>query len=78
MTPDMAELLHRYRRLIRELDGQLVDLRAGAIRFFRGDVDATPEAIALAERQKADLQRLVDKYDPEGWTIVRDKLPKDG
>ncbi|MFN4177363.1 hypothetical protein [Phenylobacterium sp.] len=68
MTPAMAELLHRHRRTIAGLDDQIAALRSGAVRYLRGAVDATAEALERAERDRAALQALVDKHDPEGFT----------
>lgn len=68
MTPAQAELLSRYRRIIADLEEQIVLLETGAIRFLRGAHDATAEALERTKTQRAELGALVDKHDPEGFT----------
>jgi hypothetical protein len=55
-----ASLIERYKTLVVELDSQIADLKAGNIRFLRGAVDCTDEAIALAVRQREGLLQVIN------------------
>lgn len=67
-TEAMAAFLASHRAMIDDLDSQIADLESGAIRFLRGNLDATAEALAYAKRQRQGLQEIVDKHDPAGAT----------
>ena len=53
-------LIERYKSLVIELDSQIADLKAGNIRFLRGAVDCTDEAILLAVRQRDGLLQVIN------------------
>lgn len=55
-----AALIERYKDLVIELDSQIADLKTGSVRFLRGGVDCTDEAIALAERQREGLLQVIN------------------
>lgn len=60
-----ASLIERYKTLVTELDSQIADLRVGNIRFLRGNVDCTHEAIALAVRQREGLLQVISSTTTE-------------
>lgn len=52
--------------LVEELRSHLELLRSGRARFWKGLRDATPEAIALIERQLAALEYFVERETDAG------------
>lgn len=68
MSPALAELLHHHRRTVAELDQLLGMLRGGTIHTREGSEDTTADSIARVEEQKARLEELIAKHDPEGFT----------
>lgn len=70
LSEALVELLVRHRETILELRRQIALLEDGSIRFLRGNVDATEEALERARRQLADLESLVQRHDAEGVTKI--------
>jgi hypothetical protein len=68
ISPALAGLLESQRKTLASLHEQVEALESGAIRFLRGDADATPEAIDLAKCQIATLQAVLEHHDPDGLT----------
>ena len=71
MTPAQAELLHHHRRHVAALREHIELLETGAVRFLRGNVDATADAIARAAAHLETLEALIDRHDPDGDTVLR-------
>lgn len=61
MSDAKRRLLEIYREHLASLEVQLDDLRSGRLRFFRGDEDATADAIALAERQHKMICEVLER-----------------
>lgn len=76
LTPALAELLNRYRRLIVRQENEVRLMEAhlagrqeqGAFGTHSGKRDTTAESIAKTRAQITELQELVDKHDPDGFT----------
>lgn len=75
MTPAQAELLSRCRRVIADMEEQvrmmelfLAGKSGGFGTHAEGNRDTTAESIARTRAQITDLQALVEKHDPEGFT----------
>lgn len=71
MTPAMAELLNRYRRLIADMQRQLEMFDEGGMTTHTNGKDTTAESRERVCAQIESLQALVEKHDPEGFTVLR-------
>ena len=70
LTEERAELLISHRAMIAEMDQQIAMFESGAISFPNGSTLTKDEALDRACKQRAQLQALVEKYDPDGLTAV--------
>lgn len=68
MMPDTAELLHHHRRQIEVLRGVLTEIDAG---LWSGEAAALPRRRAGIETRITELEALVAKHDPDGFTVLR-------
>lgn len=72
MTPDKAELLHHYRRLIAKMQREMDDFQEAGMRLLNGaDEDVTEAHMAKMQKMIERLEALVEKHDPEGFTVLR-------
>jgi hypothetical protein len=71
MTPAQAELLNRFRRTITDMQRQLEAMDDGRFTIRSNGEDITAqEREALCGRIQ-ELEGLVEKHDPDGFTVLR-------
>lgn len=71
MTPDKVELLNRCRREIAELQRHVADFHESGTHILNSrGVNITDIFVAKLNRQISDLETLVEKHDPDGFTTL--------
>ncbi|MEW5687435.1 MAG: hypothetical protein AB1942_21165 [Pseudomonadota bacterium] len=68
MTPDKAELLNHHRRQIAAMQRQVAAMDDGRFTVRSDEVDVTEKARSELVRRISELEALVERQDPEGFT----------
>lgn len=72
MTPDKAELLHRLRREITDRQRSLDGFEERGMRLLNDrNEDVSPVFVEQLRAKIDEMQALVEKHDPDGFTVLR-------